>query len=69
LNGEVPYKGMIVNMKFVSQKVRDKDWPKLKADIEVLKVLEYKTDIHFNPLEMYVDGDVNVKSICNPKNI
>ena len=60
---------MIINLKFVSEKVRDKAWPKLLADIEILKTKEYKTEMHFNPLEMYVDGDINVDSICKPKNI
>ena len=69
LNGKVPYRGMIINLKFVSEKVRDKAWPKLLADIEILKTKEYKTEMHFNPLEMYVDGDINVDSICKPKNI
>lgn len=64
LDGKTPYKGLIINVKFDKEKTRDKTWPKLKAEIEILKVKEYKTEMIFNELEMYVDGVIDVKTIC-----
>ena len=59
-----PYIDIILNVKFSSEKIRDKDWPKIKKKIQyLLSVGEYKTPIHFNELEMYIKGLVNVNTI------
>jgi hypothetical protein len=64
LNGDTPYIDIILNVKFSSEKIRDKDWPKIKKKIQyLLSVGEYKTPIHFNELEMYINGLVNVNTI------
>ena len=64
LRGDTPYIDIILNVKFSSEKIRDKDWPKIKKKIQyLLSVGEYKTPIHFNELEMYINGLINVDTI------
>ena len=64
IKGETPYVGIILNVKFTSEKIRDKDWPKIKEGIKyLLAVGEWKTTIHFNELEMYINGLINVDTI------
>ena len=65
LNGKKPYQGMIINLKFVSEKVLKNTWPKLKSNIDILRNKEYKSDIFFNPLKMYIDGVIDVETICD----
>lgn len=61
--GKTPYIGIIVNVKFTSEKIRDNEWPKLKSKLEFLCIHEYKTTMLFNELEMYINGLVNVDTI------
>ena len=40
-------------IRFTSEKIRDKDWPKLKADFQYLQQTEGITPIEYIELEMY----------------